>query len=324
MTSARRYNDVATPLSISASKSVPVSASSRGQAHPRDLDWNIDGREWPLREYSQFLYAGGVDWHVQIVGQGPALLLLHGTGATTHSWRGLVDCLAPEYRLIMPDLPGHGFSRSTLTPSLPGMAAAIAELLAALDLDPHAIIGHSAGAAVMARLSLSSARRASVLIGLNSALLPFSGLAGTLFGPAARVLARSEFAARFFAWRATNPGVVQRLLTSTGTTLDETSAAFYRRLASAPAHVAAALAMMANWDLATLAGELPQLARPLTLIVGGGDRMIPASQAYAVAATVPGAQVKLLPALGHLAHEEAPAAVAALIRLAIVEESSGG
>lgn len=301
-----------------------AASAMQRRAHPRDLDWHTDGREWPQRQHSRFVSAGGVDWHVQITGEGPPLLLLHGTGATTHSWRALADRLAPRYRLVMPDLPGHGFSRSKVAPTLPGMAAALADLLDALGIEPQAMVGHSAGAALIARLSLDGSNAARVLVGLNSALLPFSGIAGSLFAPAARILARSDHAARFFAWRAMNPAVVTRLLASTGTQFDEIGAAFYRRLATAPSHVGAALAMMANWDLDALARDLPRLRRPLTLIIGERDRMIPAAQAYAVAAKVRGTRVELLPALGHLAHEEAPGTVALLIEQAIEREIHRG
>ena len=59
------------------------------------------------------------------MGDGPDLLLLHGSGAATHSWRDLAPLLARDFRVIAPDLPGHGF---TETPggdglSLPGIGA---------------------------------------------------------------------------------------------------------------------------------------------------------------------------------------------------------
>ena len=48
----------------------------------RRLDWNSDGAKWPNRESSRFVRAGGLDWHVQVMGKGkgPVLLLLHQIG----------------------------------------------------------------------------------------------------------------------------------------------------------------------------------------------------------------------------------------------------
>ena len=58
------------------------------------LSWDQDGHDWPNRDASRFVEAAGLTWHVQIAGQGPVLLLLHGTGASTHSWRDLLPGLA--------------------------------------------------------------------------------------------------------------------------------------------------------------------------------------------------------------------------------------
>ena len=65
------------------------------------------------------------------------------------------------------------------------------------------------------------------------------------------------------ACRAGDPGALQRLIESTGSTLDASGAALYRRLVSDPSHVAGALRMMARWDLQALQDALPRLAVPL-------------------------------------------------------------
>jgi magnesium chelatase accessory protein len=74
--------------------------------------WERDGQDWPNRQSSEFVKAGGLTWHVQRMGQGPCLLLLHGTAASTHSWRDLAPILATHFTLIAPDLPGQGFTSS--------------------------------------------------------------------------------------------------------------------------------------------------------------------------------------------------------------------
>ncbi|MEQ8662765.1 MAG: alpha/beta hydrolase, partial [Gammaproteobacteria bacterium] len=45
-------------------------------AAPRALDWQLDGPAWPHHADSRFVAAGGVDWHVQVLGRGPVALLL--------------------------------------------------------------------------------------------------------------------------------------------------------------------------------------------------------------------------------------------------------
>ena len=74
------------------------------------LNWERDGRDWPNRASSRFVDAGGLRWHVQVMGEGPVVLLIHGTGASTHSFRALAPLLAPHFTVVVPDLPGHGFT----------------------------------------------------------------------------------------------------------------------------------------------------------------------------------------------------------------------
>ena len=143
-------------------------------------DWEIEGRDWPNRAHSRFVNAGGVRWHVQVTGAGPVLLLLHGTGAATHSWRRMLPMLAEHFTVVAPDLPGHGFTaRGSQT--LPAMAKAVAALLGELDLKPAVVVGHSAGAAVALRMALDGLVAAKAVVGLSAALLPFPGLAAVMF-----------------------------------------------------------------------------------------------------------------------------------------------
>lgn len=271
--------------------------------------------DWPRREHSRFLVTPRVRWHVQMAGEGPTVLLLHGTGSSSHSWRALTPLLAPRLRIVAPDLPGHGASlvADHTQLSLPGMVDNLRELLDMLDTEPALVVGHSAGAAIAVQMALSGRWTARGIVSVNGALLPFGGVAAHLFSPAAKLLARSAWAARAFAWRARQPGVVDRLLASTGSRLDAEGAALYARLACDPRHVAAALGMMAQWDLDALARALPRLATPLDLVVGSRDAMVPPEQAERVAARIAGARVTGLIGLGHLAHEEDPAAVARII-----------
>ncbi|MGE0857599.1 MAG: alpha/beta fold hydrolase BchO [Gammaproteobacteria bacterium] len=272
-------------------------------------------RDWPHLEHSRFLVTPRVRWHVQVAGEGPTVLLLHGTGSSSHSWRALMPLLATRLRVIAPDLPGHGASlvADHAQLSLPGMVDNLRELLGMLAAEPALIVGHSAGAAIAVQMALAGRSSARGIVSVNGALLPFGGVAAHLFSPAAKLLARSAWAARAFAWRARQPGVVDRLLASTGSTLDAEGAGLYARLACDPRHVAAALGMMAQWDLDTLARQLPRLTVPLDLVVGSRDAMVPPEQAERVAGRVAGARVTGLIGLGHLAHEEDPAAVARII-----------
>lgn len=278
-------------------------------------DWQTLGLDWPNREASRFIDAGGCRWHVQQMGRGEPLLLVHGTGASTHSWRDLAPRLGAHYHVIAPDLPGHAFTTAPDpdTKSLPGMAAALAALLRALAVEPRWVVGHSAGAAILARMCLDRRIAPRRFVSLNGALLPLGGLRSPLFSPLARLFVSNPLMPRLFAWQASQPATFGRMMEQTGSRLDARGVELYQRLASRPAHVAAALDMMARWDVRTLERDLPRLDVPLLLVSGGRDRMIPPSHADEVRALVPSADVLLLPELGHLAHEEQPGRVADII-----------
>ena len=286
------------------------------------LDWRTDGADWPNREASRFVTAAGLTWHVQVMGQGPALLLLHGTGASTHSWRDVFVLLSARCSVLALDFPGHAF---TATPapaevatlfSLPGMAAGVAELLAQMGIVPHTIVGHSAGAAVACMLSLDGHIEPQRIVSLNGALLPLDGLAGQLFSPMAKLLAKAPFVPELFSWQAAQPAVMQRLLDGTGSTLDAPGRALYQKLIAQPAHGAGALAMMAHWDLHTFWTRLPALQTPLALVAGDQDLIVPpsvAERAWASLKRQSPTPVTRLRGLGHLAHEEQPDTLAQCI-----------
>ncbi len=289
--------------------------TAKGERQDDHLVWPRDGGDWPNRDCSRFVEAAGLIWHVQIMGRGPVVLLLHGTGASTHSWRDLAPLLARDFTVVAPDLPGHAFTQmpSRERMALPGMATALAAMLRATGMRPRLVVGHSAGAAIMARMSLDRLIAPMGLIALNGALLPIGGMAGRAFSPLAKLLAQSSLVPRLFAWRASDQIVIERLIKQTGSTLDATGLALYGRLAANPNHAAAALGMMAHWDLWSLEQSLPRLKPPLVLIVGANDGTIAPTDAFRVRDLVPGTTIDYLRGLGHLAHEERPDRIAASI-----------
>ncbi len=279
------------------------------------LSWDTDGRDWPHREACRFVRAAGLKWLVMEMGDGPTLVLIHGTGASTHSWRDLAPLLATRFRVVAFDLPGHGFTDAAAPDqrTLPGMADAVAALLSTLGIAPEIMVGHSAGAAIAVRMVLDGTVAPKVVISLNGAFVPFRGAVGRFFSPIAKLLALNPLVPSIFAWRASDPDIVARILKDTGSTLDPSGVDLYARLAGHPAHVAGALAMMAAWDLEPLLDDLDRLRTPLVLVAATEDRTVPPAQAYELKARLRSARVVRLRRLGHLAHEERPDSVAAVI-----------
>jgi magnesium chelatase accessory protein len=241
---------------------------------------------------------------------------VHGTGASTHSWAGLIDALGDQVEWLALDLPGHAFTSMPPTSllGLPGTSAALAALLEALDWRPTLAVGHSAGAAILVRMALDGRLPAPAIAAINGAFVPYGGWAAPILSPLARLMYAAKWVPAMIARRAADPAVVRRLIAGTGSKLDAAGLSLYGRLMRCPGHNEAALGMMAHWDLRPLQRELPGLATPLHLLVADGDRAVPPRQGRRIAEQVPRATLKMLQGLGHLAHEEAPGAVANWLR----------
>lgn len=285
--------------------------TSRRTAAPR---WADLRPRWPNHESSRFLDAGGLRWHVQVAGTGPVLLLAHGTGAASFSWGGVFPRLLDRFTVVAPDLPGHGFTEGAgegdLT--LPGMARGLAALLHALDLAPAALVGHSAGAAVLLELARHSAVPPTLIVGLNPALVPPPTAYRWLLAPVVHRVATTGLMARTAAVLAASNGIVDSLLRSTGTRLDPDRRRLYQEFFRSERHAHDVLTMMSGWSLDDLLDALPHLESPVTLIAGREDHWIPLTLLRRVAARMPRASVRVVPG-GHLLHEDRPDLAAELV-----------
>jgi magnesium chelatase accessory protein len=278
--------------------------------------WNREGRNWPNRANSRFVEAGGIAWHVQVAGQGPVVLLLHGTGAATHSWRDILPLLAKDFTVIAPDLLGHGFSGGQPNQlTLPNMTKGLAALLTSLGFTPDLIVGHSAGAAIAVRMVSVGLATPRAIIAANGALLPFPGLAAKIFPAMAQMLFINPFMPRLFALQASVPGGVESFLKrSTGSKIDKAGVAAYELLFRSSGHCAGALGMMANWDLSSVKAEIAALTVPLVLVYGDKDAAVPPSVSRDVSKIARDARLISMPGLGHLAPEEDAVAFADIVR----------
>lgn len=284
---------------------------------------------WPNREASRRVHSSGVDWHLQVsgpalpppdataAGQPPVILLLHGTGGSTHEWAEVLPALAPSACVVAPDLPGHGFTGRGHAPdevmTLPGMARAVGALLQRLELAPTIIAGHSAGAAVALRMTLDQRAAPRAVVGFNPALIPPPELWVTLLAPLAGVVVESSLAAQAAAWAARRAGVTRTMLESSGASLTAEQVRRYETLFAEPAHCAAALAMMSRWDLPQLARDAHALPVPFDAWAGERDRWVPLKALRAQVAQIPTATLHSVPGAGHLLPEERPDLVVSAI-----------
>lgn len=98
----------------------------------------------------------------------PALILLHGAAGTHLVWPGAFRRL-PGFRVLLPDLPGHGRSAGSACPNIEAYSAVVAEWLGSMKVNAATLVGHSMGAAVALQLALDCPALCSRLVLLNSA-----------------------------------------------------------------------------------------------------------------------------------------------------------
>lgn len=280
------------------------------------LRWDSDADDWPNRGSSRFVDAGGLTWHVQVSGRGPDLLLLHGAGGSTHSWGAILPVLARTFRVVAPDLPGHAFTQA-LPPggaSLEGMATAVTRVLDAVGVEPTGIVAHSAGAAVALRMILDDAIRPETWAFLAPSLVrPSRGAPPPIIQDLLSPALRSAGFVRMAAAMARRRGVVDTLLASTGSRIPAASRDIYRRITGNPAHLGAVLDLMSSWGPEALAPRFGDVETPGLVVVAERDGWIPSREIVEPARALPGARIRTLSGLGHLAHEEAPERVLDLI-----------
>lgn len=290
------------------------------------MHWPTHQAHWPHAQHSQFVNAGAIRWHVQIMGQGPCLLLLHGTGSGNFSWRGLLPLLAEHFTVVAPDLPGHAFTsrgpEGSL--SLPGMSEGLRGLMHQLKLFPQVLVGHSSGAAIATQMLLAQGERMrrTTLIGLNPAWLPLPGVASWLFRPAAKLAQLNPLSAWITAKMASQPGAISGLLERTGSQLDPLGTELYRRVLSDSGHVQGVLSMMAAWHLKPLTARLHEIRQPVFMAIGSNDQTVLPELAEEGCRHMPHAQIAMQNGLGHLAHEQDPEGTVQLI-LRWQREASG-
>ncbi len=279
-------------------------------------DWNALRASWPNAASSRFIEAAGVRWHVQVAGTGPAVLLLHGTGGASHSWGDVLPLLARDRTVIVPDLPGQGFSSALPEPpTITTMARAVRALCASLSLEPTVAAGHSAGAAVLLAIARDALLPLRGIAGFGAALVAPPAAYRELVAPLITPFVTSSLTASLGAALGAQPFITDSLLSATGSPVPEAQRARYRALFAAASHVSGSMALMAHWDLAGLMDSLATAALPpITLVHGTRDGFVPIAELRKAAARIPSATVVAWEGAGHLLHEERPGETEAVIR----------
>jgi pimeloyl-[acyl-carrier protein] methyl ester esterase len=249
--------------------------------------------------------------HVELRGEGPGLVLLHGWGLNAAAWSPLLPHLERHFRLALVDLPGHGHSpAAAAAPGLAGWAAAVA------DVAPpgSAWLGWSLGGQVAMAAALAGHDiRRLVLVATTPCFVA---------GPDWPCGVPAEVLAGFAGSLARDHDKTVRDFLSLQLRGDARAASLLRTLrallaaspAPDPAALAAGLQILAATDLRA---QLPALELPTLVLAGERDRLTPAEAGRRLAAGLPRGRFHAFADAAHapfLTHgEDFSAAVAAFL-----------
>lgn len=252
-------------------------------------------------------------------GQGEVLMLLHGMAGSSASWRSVIRPLSRQFRVVAPDLPGHGESTKPRSDySLGAFAVLLRDLLDELGVTAATIVGHSLGGGIAMQFMYQHPdyTRRLILIG-SGGLGPDVGLTLRLLSaPGAElimpiiapqpVLTAGE---RFWSWLR-NAGIEsprgEEIWRSYSTLADApTRQAFLRTLRSVVDYRGQAVSALNRLTART---DLPIMA-----IWGEKDAIIPVRHAYAARGARPDIRLEVLPGVGHFPQVERPTEVVELI-----------
>jgi magnesium chelatase accessory protein len=280
--------------------------------------------DWPNRQHSQLISIGDLDWHVQLTGKGPVVLLLHGTGSSTHSWSDLVPLLETHAQVLIPDLPGHAFTLGAKLEDLKldVIARSLQLLIDRLGIEaPSIVVGHSAGAPLALRFAVAASQQPKLVIALNPSFIPPPAVYTSFFGPLLGPLTRSSTLSSLLASFSPNLGMVDKLLDSTNTILPESRRVHYRKLFERSDHVRGSMNFMAAADIQKVLFEADLYQGKLICVLGNQDAWIPAKPLEKIIQDYfPAAEIMKWEG-GHIMHELEPNKVAQLILTGLAESN---
>ena len=234
-----------------------------------------------------------------VCGRGEPLLFLHGVGHQASSWFEVAPAFASRYRVVVPDLPGHGESVPTSGDLRMATVVAGAErvLAAATRERPAIVVGNSMGAWLATLLALRHPERVSRIVLVNGGPLPGDPGSPSLL-PASR-----EEAARLMAMLRDPqaPPLPDWLLDDLVRRAPASATArLLRDLPGLVAHL--------------LVGRLGEVKSPVDLLWGASDQLMKTAYAERLLGQFPAARLTLLERCGHIPQLECPQAFVAALQ----------
>lgn len=266
-------------------------------------------------EDGQFIEINGLTVHYKQAGAGePAMILLHGFGASTFSWREVMAPLAEDGLVIAYDRPAFGLTERPLewegqNPyTQESNIALLLGLMDAKNIEQAVLVGNSAGGTLATAFTLAHPERVQALIEVDAAVYqtrPDSAILNWLLStPQVDHI---------------GPLIARRLGGSQGDSFIRSAWHDPSKLEGKPEILAGyRVPLMAdNWDRALwehtkatdppgLADRLSEITVPTLVITGDDDQIVPVENSIRLAEDIPGSELVILENCGHLPQEECP------------------
>jgi len=249
----------------------------------------------------------------RMMGEGPALLLLHGIGDSSRGWVPLMPALAEHFTVIAPDLLGHGESAKPRADySVAAYANGMRDLLEVLGVDRATVVGHSLGGGVAAQIAYQYPDRVDRLV------LVATGGVSRQVSPVLRVAAApfAELALPPLQWPLGRLGaaVLIEVLRRSGTDLGRDYKEVRRIFKGLPDGAARTAFTRTLRSVVDWRGQVVTLldrsylveTMPILLLWGDHDGVIPVEHARVAHAAIPGSRLEIYEGAGHFPHHADP------------------
>ena len=295
---------------------------------PRDGDYGREGRapwldvDWQAAQHR--LEIDGREVNYCELGEGPAILFVHGLGASWQSWLEQLPEFAASHRVVAMDLPGFGYSESPSEDiSIEYYARWTAEFMDLLGIESAAVVGNSMGGFVSAELAIKFPERVQRLVFVSAAIFwqnrrraqPLVQLARMSDAVVARALVRAtdDIATRRrlrYAALATAGFRFPQYVS------DELAHEMVRSARRTDGFLPA-LQALAGYDLEA---ELPKISCPTLIVWGANDQLVSVKDAERLEDLIPDSRREVFERTGHVAMLERPERFNRLLREFLAEE----
>lgn len=255
---------------------------------------------------------GGLKVHYRDQGKrdGPVIVLVHGFGASLHTWEPWVARLGSQYRIITLDLPGFGLTSAPegYTIGRHDFVEVVDQVTAKLGVTKFVLAGNSMGGGAAWNYALAHPDKLQGLVLVDAAGWPRQGAEADK-GPIVFKILRNpigRFLVKDLDASAMTRAGLKDAFAPTPEMVDDAMVGRYVEMARAPGHRDIIMGLMGGFDPAAAASKekLGKIAVPTLVLHGAADKLIPVGDATRFGEAIPGATVIIYPRVGHVPMEQ--------------------